>query len=172
MNKDIRKRNKHNLIINFNVDDMNPQHVPYFLEKVMDAGASDAFVTPIIMKKGRPGYLFTITYSISSEEKILDMIFSQSTTIGVRRIETDGIMLKSTAYKRSSTLGEILVKEIEMPSGKKRMIPEYDDCRKIAEIRNMPLKEVHEILLFQLNQSENGNEMIEITNRDRDERND
>jgi pyridinium-3,5-bisthiocarboxylic acid mononucleotide nickel chelatase len=172
MNKYMQKNNEHSLIINFNVDDINPQHVPYFIEKVIDAGAADAFVTPIIMKKGRPGYLFTITCSIASEEKILDMIFSQSTTIGVRRIETNGIMLKCTTYKRNSSLGEIFVKEIEMPSGKTRIIPEYDDCRKIAETRKMPLKEVQEVLLFQLNQSENNNEMIEIINRGQNERND
>ena len=159
MSKERQKRNKHSLIINFNVDDMNPQYVPYFLEKVMEAGAADVFVTPIIMKKGRPGFLFTITCSIPSEEKILDVIFSQTTTVGVRRIETEGVMLKSTIQKRNSTLGEISVKEIEMPSGKRRIIPEYDDCRKIAETWNMPLKEVNEVLLSQLNQSENNNEM-------------
>ena len=53
----------HNCVIDFNVDDMNPQHIPYFLEKVINAGASEAFVIPIIMKKGRPGFLFKIVYN-------------------------------------------------------------------------------------------------------------
>lgn len=61
--------------IDFNVDDMNPQLMPYLIEKVMDEGAVDAFVTPIIMKKGRPGHLFTIVTSKVNEENILKIIF-------------------------------------------------------------------------------------------------
>ncbi len=166
MNNEIQQKHSHNLVINFNVDDMNPQHIPYFLEKAINAGAADAFVTPIIMKKGRPGYLFTITCNVSSEEKILDMIFSHSTTIGVRRTETDSVMLKRTAYKKNTYFGEILVKEIEMPSGGIRIVPEYDDCRNISEIRDIPLREVQEILSYQLNHSENCNEMNDSENPD------
>lgn len=150
-----KNNDKHCLVIEFNVDDMNPQNIPYLLEKVIEAGASDSFVTPIIMKKGRPGYLFTITCSELIEEKILEIIFSESTTIGVRRATTCGVRLTSRSYKTFTSYGEIRVKEIILPSGKKRITPEYEDCRKIIGTENIPLREVQENLLIELNCNEN-----------------
>jgi pyridinium-3,5-bisthiocarboxylic acid mononucleotide nickel chelatase len=148
------KGERHNLKIEFNVDDMNPLHIPYLLERLLTAGASDAFITPIIMKKGRPGYLFTITCCETSERKVLEVIFSESTTLGVRKSLISGIRLERKIYKTNSSFGEIQVKEITMPSGEKRIVPEYDECRKIAETKNIPLNEVREKLLRQLNQEE------------------
>jgi pyridinium-3,5-bisthiocarboxylic acid mononucleotide nickel chelatase len=155
MEKDNHDKDNHNLVIEFNVDDINPQHVPYLLEKLLEEGASDAFVTPIIMKKGRPGYLFTITCCQFREEKILEIIFSESTTIGVRKIKTEGVKLDRKIYNSHSSFGEIQVKEIIMPSGKKKIIPEYDDCKKIADKEKLPLKEVQEKLLNEFNPNEN-----------------
>ena len=147
-------KDNHSLVIEFNVDDMNPQHVPYLLEKILEAGASDAFVTPIIMKKGRPGYLFTITCYGFKEEKILDVIFSESTTIGVRKTKTEGVKLERKIYRLHSSFGDIQVKEITMPSGEKKIVPEYDECKRIAEREKISLKEVQESLLRELNQNE------------------
>lgn len=146
-------KDNHSLVIEFNVDDMNPQHVPYLLEKILEAGASDVFVTPIIMKKGRPGYLFTITCCECKEENILEIIFSESTTIGVRKTETEGVKLERKIYRLRSSFGNIQVKEITMPSGEKKIIPEYDECKRIAERENISLKEVQEHLMHELNQN-------------------
>lgn len=154
MENENHDKDNHNLVIEFNVDDMNPQHVPYLLEKLLEAGASDAFVTPIIMKKGRPGYLFTIACCQFKEEKILEIIFSESTTIGVRKTKTEGVKLGRKIYRLHSSFGEIQVKEITMPSGKKKITPEYDDCKKIAEREKLPLKEVQEKLLNEFNPNE------------------
>jgi len=148
------EKDNHNLVIEFNVDDMNPQHVPYLIEKLLEAGASDAFVTPIIMKKGRPGYLFTITCCRFKEEKILEIVFSESTTIGVRKTKSESVKLERKSFQSNSSFGEIRVKEITMPSGKKKITPEYEDCKRIAEREKLPLKEVQEKLLNEFNPNE------------------
>jgi pyridinium-3,5-bisthiocarboxylic acid mononucleotide nickel chelatase len=145
-------KGNHDLVIEFNVDDMNPQHIPHLLERILEVGASDAFVTPVIMKKGRPGFLFTITCCQFKEEKILEVIFCHSTTIGVRKTKTEGVRLERKTYRLCSSFGEIQVKEIIMPSGDKKIIPEYDDCKKIADSKGISLKEVQEKLLHELNQ--------------------
>jgi pyridinium-3,5-bisthiocarboxylic acid mononucleotide nickel chelatase len=149
-----RNRDNHGLVIEFNVDDMNPQHIPYLLEKVLEGGASDAFVTPIIMKKGRPGFLFTITCCPSKEENILEIIFSESTTIGVRKIKTEGIKLDRRSFSSQTSFGEIQVKEIVLPSGKTKIFPEYEECKRIARRENIPIKEVQEKLSAELHMQE------------------
>ena len=143
--------NNHSLVIEFNVDDMNPQHIPYFMERIIDTGAADIYVTPIIMKKGRPGYLFTITCSTQLEEKVIEVVFSESTTIGVRKSKCEGVKLFHNSYIKNSSFGEIRVKEIHFSPLRKRIVPEHEDCKKIAKHNNIPLKEVSEILIKEFN---------------------
>jgi pyridinium-3,5-bisthiocarboxylic acid mononucleotide nickel chelatase len=149
------KMNHHNMLIEFNVDDMNPQMVPYLIEKTMEAGASDAFVTQVIMKKGRPGYLFSIVCSSSKEKEILRVIFRESTTIGVRKIKSSGAKLKHRKFEAETPFGKIAVKEITNESGNKRIVPEFEECKKIAERESQPLKMINEQLLLELNYKEN-----------------
>lgn len=144
--------------IDFNVDDMNPQLMPYLIEKVMDEGAVDAFVTPIIMKKGRPGHLFTIVTSKVNEENILKIIFSETTTIGVRKVEKQRAKLTRKSYKIETEFGEVLVKEIIKPNGVKEILPEYEECKRIAKHENLPLKEIQQKLLVELSEQNVQNE--------------
>jgi uncharacterized protein (TIGR00299 family) protein len=149
------KMNHHNMIIEFNVDDMNPQMVPYLIEKTMEAGASDAFVTAVIMKKGRPGYLFSVVCCSSKEKEILRVIFRESTTIGVRKIKASGAKLKHRKYEAETSFGQVSVKEITGEDGNKRIVPEFEECKKIAERESLPLKKINEQLLLELNYKEN-----------------
>ncbi len=136
--------------IDFNVDDMNPQLFPYLIEKVMDAGAVDAYVTPIVMKKGRPGHLFTIVCNETDEQKILNIIFSESTTIGVRKTKAARTKLKRKSYKVDTSYGKVQVKEIILPDGKNRIFPEYEECKRIAKETKKPLKEIQQKLFCEL----------------------
>ncbi len=136
--------------IDFNVDDMNPQLLPYLIEKVMDAGAVDAYVTPIIMKKGRPGHLFTIVCNETEEQKILNIVFSESTTIGVRKTKTVRTKLKRKSYKVDTSYGKVQVKEIILPDGENRILPEYEECKRIAKEIGKPLKEIQQKLFCEL----------------------
>lgn len=147
--------NHHNMLIEFNVDDMNPQMVPYLIEKTMEAGASDAFVTPVIMKKGRPGYLFSIVCCSSKEKEILRVIFRESTTIGVRKIKASAAKLKHRKFEAETSFGQVSVKEITGEDGNKRIVPEFEECKKLAERESLPLKKINEQLLLELNYKEN-----------------
>ncbi|MBX3007027.1 MAG: DUF111 family protein [Melioribacteraceae bacterium] len=151
MIKQKENKNNHAMTIEFNVDDMNPQHIPYFMDRIIEIGASDIYVTPIIMKKGRPGFLFTITCALQLEEKVIEVVFSESTTIGIKKSMCEGVKLTRNLLKKKCSFGEIQVKEINYSDTKKRVVPEYDECRRIAEQKKIPLKEVSERLLKELN---------------------
>ena len=146
-----KKANHHNMIIEFNVDDMNPQAIPYVIERILEAGAADAFVTQIIMKKGRPGFRFSIACCHSSEKKILNIIFSETTTIGVRKLKSSGVKLEHRKTVADTSFGQIQVKEVTYKNGEKRIIPEFEECRRIAVQENIPLKKLQEQIFNELN---------------------
>ncbi len=136
--------------LDFNVDDMNPQLMPYLIEKLLDAGAVDAYVTPIVMKKGRPGHLVTVALPERAEQKVYDVIFSESTTIGVRKTKTIRTKLKRKIYTVETSFGEVLVKEIIRPDGNNSILPEYEECKRIAKEIGEPLKEIQQKLFCEL----------------------
>jgi uncharacterized protein (DUF111 family) len=142
----------HSLVIEFNVDDMNPQQIPYLIERLLENGAADVFITPIIMKKGRPGFLVTVTCSSVKEEQVVNVIFSESSTIGVKKRKTEGIKLKRDVYTAATSYGKIKVKEVALPDGSKRIMPEYDECAAIAKKENLPLRIIQERIISELNQ--------------------
>lgn len=139
------------LIIECNIDNMDPQIFPYLIEQVMNAGAVDAYITPVIMKKGRPGHLFTAVCSTLEEKNVTDIIFKESTTIGVRKIRTERSKLKRRIFKMDTSLGNIQVKEMILPDGDKRRTPEFEDCKKIAKKSDLSLRKIQEILLAEIN---------------------
>ena len=132
------------VIIETNIDDMNPQLYDYLVEKIMSQGAQDAYLTPIIMKKGRPAILVSVLTDKSKLDAVLDTIFRETTSIGVRIQEVGRKKLDRE------------IKEVETPYGRIRMkisrrgdeiltaTPEYDDCRRIAEEKHIPVKVVME----------------------------
>lgn len=132
------------IIIETNIDDMNPQLYEHVIDKLMQQGAHDAYLTPIIMKKGRPAILLSVLTDGVHEGAILDTIFRETTSIGVRIQEvgrkklTREIQLVDTAY------GKIRVKVSKRGEEILTVTPEYEDCRKLSEKRLIPLKQVME----------------------------
>ena len=137
--------------INFNVDDMNPQLFPNLIDRLLSSGAVDAFVTPVVMKKGRPGFLFTTVCDEKDEGKILKIIFEETTTIGVRKTKVNRRKLKRKLYKTLTSLGEVAVKEIIYHDGSVRILPEYEECKRISLATKQPLKAIQEKLIDELN---------------------
>ncbi len=140
----------HVVLVETNMDDINPQLVPHILEKVMAAGATDAFVTPILMKKGRPGFLLTVLMSEALLKKISNVIFAQSTTLGLR-IQT---IRRSKIHREVKTVhtsfGDVNVKQSTV-DGRNRTSVEFEECRRIAEEKGLPLGEVMQRLNAELN---------------------
>ena len=128
------------LVIETNIDDMIPQDYEILFEELYEAGALEVFLTPVIMKHSRPGVLLTVLCQ-TYKDKILDIIFSQTTTLGVRLEHTKRLKLKRHITKVKSPYGAMRVKIIEY-GGKKRFSLEYQDLKKIALKSNLPLKKL------------------------------
>jgi pyridinium-3,5-bisthiocarboxylic acid mononucleotide nickel chelatase len=130
-------------VVETNIDDMNPQIYDYLIEKLLEMGVMDTFLIPAQMKKNRPGTLLTVLCSPEMVEKVADFLFRETTSIGLRwridqRIKTDRKIEKvETVY------GPIQCKVSGIEGGEVlNVFPEYEDCKKIALGKKIPLKDV------------------------------
>lgn len=133
------------LLIETNIDDMNPEVYPYVIEKLLSSGANDAYLVPIIMKKGRPGILLSVLVSESKLDNVLKIIFTQTTTLGVRVIEIKRRKLPREQREIETPFGRVKFKLVSIDNVE-RLIPEFEECKRIAEERNLPLIQVYKIL--------------------------
>jgi pyridinium-3,5-bisthiocarboxylic acid mononucleotide nickel chelatase len=131
-------------VLEANLDDMNPQIFGYLLEKALAAGALDVFGVPVQMKKSRPGTLVTILCKPEDEAKFQEMLFSETTTLGVRSHLVERRALPREFVKVQTKYGEVRVKVARFDGRARHASPEFDDCRKLAEEKNVPLHEVME----------------------------
>ena len=129
-------------VIEANLDDMNPQIYGYFVEQALAAGALDVFSTPVQMKKNRPGILVTLMCESASVNKLIDLIFRETTTIGVRTHEVRRRTLEREIVPVETPLGEVRMKVSRMNDTMLNATPEYEDCRQIAAQKGVPLKQV------------------------------
>lgn len=130
------------IVLETNIDDMSPQVAGYLLEKLLEKGALDAFYTPVQMKKGRPGVLLTVLTNNEKKDELFEVIFAESTTIGVRAYEVDRHCLERKAAKVKTPFGTVRVK-LALRKGRVMNIqPEYEDCKAAAEKKGVPLKQV------------------------------
>jgi hypothetical protein len=138
-------------VLEANLDDMNPQIFGYLLDKALAAGALDVFATPIQMKKSRPGTLVSILCKPEDESKFQEMLFAETTTLGVRSHLVDRRALPREFVKVVTRFGEVRLKISRAEGRVRHASPEYEDCRKLAEANNVPLQEVMEqaMLRFQ-----------------------
>jgi uncharacterized protein (DUF111 family) len=130
------------IVIEANIDDMNPEFFPFLQEKLLANGALDVFYTSVIMKKGRPGILISVTLPHNLLDSIADLIFQHSSTIGLRWYPVNRIKLPRGTCKVNTPWGEIMAKWVEV-KGEKRVIPEFEECRRMAREKNIPLFEIY-----------------------------
>lgn len=130
------------LLVETNIDNMNPEIYPYIIEKLILNGAHDAYLVPIIMKKGRPGILLSTLISRSLLEKISDIIFKETTTLGLRVIEVGRKKIFREIKTINTMFGAVKIKVIDV-DGQVRCVPEFEECKRIAIERNIPIMEVY-----------------------------
>ncbi len=130
------------VVIEANLDDMSPQIYGYFVERALEAGALDVFATPVQMKKNRPGQLLTVLSDPSAVERLTDLIFRETTTIGVRTYTARRRTLEREHVAVDTPLGPIRIKVSRCNGHILNAAPEYEDCQRIAAERNIPLKQV------------------------------
>ncbi|RMF62062.1 MAG: nickel pincer cofactor biosynthesis protein LarC [Calditrichaeota bacterium] len=130
------------LEISVNIDDMNPEWHPYLMEKLLQGGALDVSLSQVLMKKGRPGVLLNILCAKEKLPAIRNILFTESSTIGFRYHPLQRECLPRTIKEIDSPWGKMKVKEV-LYNGRKRILPEYEECKRISEERAKPLPEVY-----------------------------
>ncbi len=134
-------------VLEANIDDLNPQVVGYAMERALNEGALDAFVLPVQMKKNRPGMLLTILCRNEDAERMTRMIFSETSTLGIRRREEERAVLTREWVTMATPWGSVRVKIARHNGAVVNYAAEYEDCRKIALEKSVPLKSVMEAAL-------------------------
>ena len=132
------------LLIETNIDDMNPEIFGYISDRFFEAGAKDVYMSPIFMKKGRPGTLLSILTDESRMNTLIDILFGETTTIGVRINRIVRKKIKREERTVSTEHGKIRVK-VAYINGCERVAPEFEDCARIAREKGIPLLEVYDI---------------------------
>jgi uncharacterized protein (DUF111 family) len=129
-------------VIEANLDDMNPQIYGYFLEKALAAGALEVYTTPVQMKKNRPGTLLTVLCRPQDTQTLMSLIFAETTTFGARTYRAARRTLPREFVSVTTDLGDVRIKISRMNGRILHVAPEYDDCRRLAVEKNVPLQRV------------------------------
>jgi hypothetical protein len=134
------------VLIETNIDDMNPEIVGYVQEKLFEAGAADAWVSPIQMKKNRPGMLLSVICSAEHEDAIARIILRETSTLGMRVTPVRRHEAQREVFEFESRLGQAAVKVKRLPGEPPSAAPEYEACRRLAETHDLPLAEVYRVV--------------------------
>jgi uncharacterized protein (TIGR00299 family) protein len=129
-------------VLEANLDDLNPQVFGYVMDRLLDEGALDVFGVPVQMKKNRPGTLLTVLCKPPDAEKLMKVLFAETTTLGVRRREESRQTLARRWENVRTEWGEVRIKIASMNGTVTNYAPEYEDCRRIAAEHHVPLKTV------------------------------
>ena len=129
-------------LIEANIDDMNPELYPYVVDKLLAAGARDAFITPVIMKKGRPGNMISVLCMPDDQDKIIKILLAETTTLGVRYSRLHRKILSRDVKTIETEFGKVTMKTVEV-DGREYTKPEFEDCKRIADNLGIPLIEVY-----------------------------
>ena len=129
-------------VLETQIDDMNPQFYGHVLDLLLDAGALDAFLTPVIMKKSRPGVLLTVLAPIAQAGRLTELILKETTTIGLRSYPVTRSVLPRREARAETPFGAIRIKVVRQGTAT-RYTPEYEDCHQAALKGGIPLAEVY-----------------------------
>lgn len=127
-----------------NIDNMSGEWLGYVMDLLFEAGANDVYYTPIYMKKNRPAVLLQLLCSKQKLDKMKEILFTETTTLGLRYYPLTVHRLQRTFTEVVTKWGKVTVKEGIFEGEAIQRSPEYEDCRKIAENNSIPLKKVYE----------------------------
>ena len=129
-------------VLEANLDDLSPQVLGYAMERLLAEGALDVFSVPVQMKKSRPGALLTVLAKMEDANRLTNLIFAETTTLGVRRREEQRQTLSRRWQTVDTTWGPVRIKIANMNGTVSNYAPEYEDCRALAEAQHVPLRTV------------------------------
>ena len=139
----MRKFSKDSIyVVETNIDDMSPVIYETVFEKLYSAGALEVFLTPVQMKKVRPGILLTALIPKNKLKKIAEVIFRETTSFGIRYYETKRLKLLRKTGEKKEKFGKIRVNKGYIGKKLVKISPEYNDCREIASKKKIPLRNI------------------------------
>lgn len=130
------------VVLQCNIDDLNPEFYEHVFERAFAAGAIEVYLTPVLMKKGRPGQVLTVLCGAPAREALTTLILSETSSIGLRQWEASRIILPREIVTVDTEWGPVRVKVARAP-GSSNLAPEYEDCRRLALEHGAPLKAVY-----------------------------
>ena len=131
-------------VIETNIDDMNPQFYEYVMERLLTMKVLDAFITPILMKKNRPGHLLTVICPPDMLASVTAFLLKETTTIGLRWHEEERAKADREIIVRQTKYGRVRFKVSRWEGRVVNLSPEYEDCKKLALEKGVPLKQIFE----------------------------
>jgi pyridinium-3,5-bisthiocarboxylic acid mononucleotide nickel chelatase len=132
------------LVLETNIDDLNPELYEYVLERLLAAGAQDAWLTPIVMKKSRPAVKISVLCASSAENDIRDVLFRETGTLGVRAMPVTKQALGREEIEVETRFGKVGVKIGYLDGRPVTVAPEFEDCVRVARAASIPAKDVYE----------------------------
>jgi uncharacterized protein (TIGR00299 family) protein len=141
-------------VIESNLDDVSPEILGRFLEKAMEAGALDVSYSPLQMKKNRPGLLLTVLCAASQADQFSELILQETTAFGVRRHLAERRKLRREFLLVTTDYGDASIKIGKLNGRIVQAAPEYESCKKLADLKKVPLKLVYEAAMAAWNQAQ------------------
>lgn len=136
------------IVLESNIDDMNPEHYDFILDRLFKAGASDAWLVPVVMKKSRPAVLLSVLCKENLAEKMKEIIFTHSTSIGIRESRIKKNVLRRDELIVETVYGPVRIKQSYYNGKLIRSKPEYEDCKRWAEKHRISISEVERATQF------------------------
>jgi len=130
-------------VIESNIDDMNPELYDFVFERLFSGGAMDVYLTPIIMKKGRPAIKISVICEEKISDKISEILLIETTSLGVRKYNICKTFLNRKFSVLDTKYGQITIKYSYLKNQLIGFKPEYEDCKKMANNNNVPIKEIY-----------------------------
>ncbi len=138
-------------IIETNVDDMSPEITGYVTTQLFEHGALDVFLAPVYMKKGRPATQITVLCPTIHRDRLIELLLTETTTFGVRLSSADRIKLRRDFVEIKTQWGTVQAKRGYLNGTLIKTVPEYEDCKRLAEQNSVPLRQVYAAALRNLN---------------------
>lgn len=131
------------LVLETNLDDMNPEIIAYASQRLLASGALDVWHTPIAMKKGRPATLLSVLCRPADGPGLTELVLAETTSLGVRQHTVDRIALPRRSDEVTTPWGTVRVKVARLADGAAKVAPEYEDCQRVARAAGVPLRDVY-----------------------------
>jgi uncharacterized protein (DUF111 family) len=132
------------LLLETNLDDLNPELYEHVMERLFAEGARDVFFAPIHMKKNRPAVLLSVLADPARREALVRVLFEETSTLGVRVSPVERLRIERETREIETRFGRVRVKIGKGPGGVANVAPEYEDCKRVANAAGVPLKLVYQ----------------------------